>query len=91
MQLPEFTEKHYDLYDDKGLIYSPNLFLSIFKTIPQKMSIWRVDSSKIRLRFEAEMKDQILHRFIPRNMMLIKAFCGTGISSTFLKMDIFLI
>ena len=63
MQLPEFTEKHYDLYDDKGLIYSPNLFLSIFKTIPQKMSIWRVDSSKIRLRFEAEMKDQILHRF----------------------------
>jgi hypothetical protein len=63
MQLPEFTEKHYDLYDDKGLIYSPNLFLSLFKTIPQKMSICGVDGSKIRLRFEAEMKDQILHRF----------------------------
>jgi hypothetical protein len=57
MQLPEFTEKHYDLYDDKGLIYSPNLFLSLFKTIPQKMSICGVDGSKIRLRFEAEMKD----------------------------------
>jgi hypothetical protein len=63
MQLPEFTEKHYDLYDDKGLIYSHNLFLSLFKTIPQKMSICGIDSSKIRLRFEAEMRDQILHRF----------------------------
>jgi len=63
MQLPEFNEKDYDLINEYGKINSPKLFISLFKSIPQKMKIDRVNGYKIRLQLEAEMKDQIIHRF----------------------------
>lgn len=63
MHLPEFTEKHFDLYNDYGLIFSPKLFFSIYKTIPQRMAIDEIDGAKIRHKIEADLKDQIIHRF----------------------------
>ena len=63
MQLPEFTEKHFDLYNDFGLIFSPKLFFSIYKTIPQRMTINEIDGAKIRYKIEDDLKDHIVHRF----------------------------
>ena len=63
MQLPEFSEKDYDLINEYGKINSPKLFISLFKSIPQKMKIDRVNGYRIRLQLESEMKDQIIHRF----------------------------
>jgi hypothetical protein len=63
MQLPEFTEKHFDLYNDSGLIFSPKLFFSIYKTIPQRMTIDEIDGAKIRYKIEDDLKDHIVHRF----------------------------
>jgi hypothetical protein len=63
MKLLEITKIQNDLYTRSGLIFSPALFILLFKEIPQRMTINDVDSAKIRPLFEAKMKDQIVHRF----------------------------
>jgi hypothetical protein len=76
MQLPEFSEKDYDLINEYGKINSPKLFISLFKSIPQKMKIDRVNGYKIRLQLESEMKNQIIHRFYSKKFDSKKGAMG---------------
>jgi hypothetical protein len=60
MEITKLNEIQYNVFANNGMIDSPKLFLTIYKTIPNIICMVGIDSKKIRLLFESEFKNDII-------------------------------